>query len=205
MELFIFRHGQTVWNAAKKIQGSADIELTEEGRKMAKVTAEAIKDIHFDAVYSSPLKRAYETACILKGDRDITVNVDDRIREMGFGVLEGTGFENIQSSDRDPRYSVFFSRPELYERPENGESMEDICVRGGEFIEDLKKRHKDGERVMLVAHGAINKAMLKHIRGLEMKDFWYGELQKNCAAVIIRVNDNGFEVVEENKIFYGEN
>lgn len=75
-----------------KIQGWADIDLTEEGRQVAYDSAEGMKDIHFDAVYSSPLKRAHETACILKGDREIPVVVDERIKEIGFGVLEGAGF-----------------------------------------------------------------------------------------------------------------
>ena len=65
MELYIIRHGKTYWNEEKKIQGWADIELTEEGRKVAYDSEEGMRNIHFDAIYSSPLKRAYETACIL--------------------------------------------------------------------------------------------------------------------------------------------
>ena len=59
MELYIVRHGKTYWNNEKKIQGWADIELTESGRQVACDSAEGMKDIHFDAIYSSPLKRAY--------------------------------------------------------------------------------------------------------------------------------------------------
>lgn len=201
MELYIFRHGKTVWNAARRIQGSADIELTDEGREMAAQTSKAIKDIHFDAIYASPLKRAYETACILKGDRDLEVIRDDRIKELNFGVLEGTSFDNIQSSDCDKRFSVFFTRPELYERPPKGESLEELCARAADFIEDIRQKHHDDERIMIVAHGAVNKAMLKHIRGLEMKDLWYGQLQKNCAAAIVSMNEQGFKVIEESKTY----
>ena len=75
MELYIIRHGKTYWNNEKKIQGWADIELTESGRRVAYDSAEGMKDIHFDAIYSSPLKRAYETACILKGSRELPVVV----------------------------------------------------------------------------------------------------------------------------------
>ena len=66
-ELYIIRHGRTVWNAAGKIQGSADIELTEDGRMGAVLTGKAWEAVrlHFDAVYSSPLKRAYETALLV--------------------------------------------------------------------------------------------------------------------------------------------
>ena len=202
MELYIFRHGRTVWNAAYRIQGSADIDLTEEGIEMAKVTAEAIKDIHFDAIYTSPLKRAYETGCILRGDRNLEIIKDERIRELSFGVLEGTSVDNIKSPECDRRFSVFFSQPELYQRPEDGESLEELCERTGAFIEDIKKRHRDDERIMIVAHGAANKAMLKHIRGLEMKDFWYGKLQPNCGAAILRLDKNQYEIIDEARCFY---
>lgn len=202
MELYIFRHGRTVWNAAGKIQGSTDIELTEEGRQMAEETAKNIENIHFDAIYSSPLKRAYETACILKGNRQMEVVKDDRLRELNFGVLEGTSFMNIKEGGADGRYSVFFTRPELYERPEGGESLEELCERGHSFLEMIYETYPEDARIMIVAHGAMNKALLKNIRGLEMKDLWYGRLQQNCAATIVKLYKDGFEVVDESRIFY---
>ena len=89
MELYIVRHGKTEWNGKGRIQGWSDIELTDEGRAAARKTAEALKDLHIDAIYASPLKRAYETACILRGKREMPVIKDERIKEVGFGVLEG--------------------------------------------------------------------------------------------------------------------
>lgn len=202
MELYIFRHGQTVWNAAHKIQGSTDIELTEEGRHIAQVTAKAIKDIHFDAIYSSPLQRAYETACILKGDRTLRIVKDKRIRELCFGILEGTDFDNIKSPDCDPRFSVFFSHPEKYHRPPNGESLKELCDRTADFIEDIKDLYPNDARIMIVAHGAADKAIMKHIKGLEMKDFWSGGLLQNCGAVIVEVDGSDYHIKDENKVFY---
>lgn len=202
MELYIFRHGRTVWNAAGKIQGSTDIALTEEGRRMARETAKNIENIHFDAIYSSPLQRAYETACILKGIRQTEVIKDERLRELNFGALEGTSFMNIKEGGADDRYSVFFTRPELYERPEGGESLEELCERGRSFLEMLYATYPEDARVMIVAHGAMNKALLKNIRGLEMKDLWYGRLQQNCAATIVKLYKDCFEIVDESRIFY---
>lgn len=202
MELYIFRHGRTVWNAQRKIQGDTDIALAKEGIDMAKAVAEKIADIHFDAIYSSPLQRAYETACILRGSRALEVIKDDRLRELNFGVLEGTSFDNIQNSACDRRYSVFFTQPELYERPEGGESLEELTDRAADFLKDLKAKYHGDERIMIVAHGAMNKALLKNIRGLEMKDFWAGQLQHNCAATIVRIDGRHYEMIDENKVFY---
>ena len=64
MELYIVRHGTTSWNEQKKLQGSADIQLNEEGRKVAALTGEALKNVSFDKIYTSPLKRARQTAKI---------------------------------------------------------------------------------------------------------------------------------------------
>ena len=57
MEIYIVRHGETVWNEKKLLQGRTDIELNENGRKLARITGENLAGTHFDVVYSSPLKR----------------------------------------------------------------------------------------------------------------------------------------------------
>ena len=62
MELYIVRHGETLWNREKRLQGREDIELSENGRKVARLTGEALMDTRIDKIFSSPLKRAYETA-----------------------------------------------------------------------------------------------------------------------------------------------
>lgn len=89
MEIYILRHGQTVWNKSRLLQGSRDIELCEEGRAVARERCDQLKEVDFDVIYSSPLKRAYETACIIRGDRDIPIIKDDRLREINFGENEG--------------------------------------------------------------------------------------------------------------------
>ena len=65
MRLYMIRHGETEWNVKKRFQGQSDIPLNNEGRKIARITAEALADVPFTRVYTSPLKRAYETAIIL--------------------------------------------------------------------------------------------------------------------------------------------
>ena len=66
MELYIVRHGETLWNREKRLQGREDIELSENGRKVARLTGEALMDTRIDKIFSSPLKRAYETACLIR-------------------------------------------------------------------------------------------------------------------------------------------
>lgn len=203
MEIYIIRHGETVWNAKKLLQGSTDIELNEYGRALAGETGENLENVHFDKIYSSPLIRAYETACLIRGHRNIPIIRDERIRELCFGIHEGHNFKKLLEDESDP-FHYFFEHPELYRAPEQGETLEHICERGADFMKEvIEPQAKELERVMIVAHGAMNKALMCHVKQHGIADFWSGGLQKNCNVIIVRYDDNGYEVIDETKIFYG--
>ena len=82
MLLYIIRHGETAWNRNRKLQGSSDIPLTPEGEALAAKTAQSLAGIPFDFVFSSPLKRAFRTAELLRGGRDIPLVADGRLHEV---------------------------------------------------------------------------------------------------------------------------
>ena len=88
--LYIMRHGKTDWNAVHRLQGSEDIPLNEEGRQMARDARKKYGDLRFDICYCSPLQRAQETAEIFLEGSGTPILTDDRLREMGFGMYEGT-------------------------------------------------------------------------------------------------------------------
>lgn len=203
IELYIMRHGRTVWNAAGKIQGSTDIELTQEGRERALATGKVWEDmqLHFDAVYCSPLKRARDTAELVSAYTGLTICPDERLRELCFGVLEGESVEHINSTSFDPGHGSFFSHPECYERPDGGESLEELCVRAKSFLDTLFKKYTHNERILIVAHGAMNKALMRVLKKTQLKDFWAGKLQKNCGVTIVRANGEQCEIIEEGKVF----
>ena len=92
MKLYLIRHGETDWNKEFKIQGSSDIELNEYGRELAFITREGLRHIPFDIAYTSPLKRAKETAEIILGGRNIPLYEDKRVQESCFGSFEGAQF-----------------------------------------------------------------------------------------------------------------
>ena len=85
MKLYIIRHGETEWNVQKRLQGVSDTNLNEKGIEMAKQTAEALKEIPFACCFTSPLKRAKDTAMYILRDRQVPVYEDARIREISFG------------------------------------------------------------------------------------------------------------------------
>ena len=98
MLLYIIRHGETQWNVEGRLQGQSDTQLNENGIRLAKVTAEGMKDIPFDLGITSPLSRAKKTAQIILGNRKVPLYEDARIQELSFGSWEGLGCrkENYQ-------------------------------------------------------------------------------------------------------------
>ncbi|MCD8223194.1 MAG: histidine phosphatase family protein [Clostridiales bacterium] len=205
MEIYLVRHGETVWNTVKRLQGSTDIELDEAGREAAGRTGEKLEKVRFDRIYSSPLIRAYETACLLRGHRNIPIIRDERLREISFGVNEGRRAEEILA-DPDDAFRYFFTQPELYRAPAEGESLEAVCARMAEFMREvIETQAAETERVMIVAYGALNKAILCHVKQHDISHYWDGNLQKNCGIVILRLNESGYQVVDEQCVLYEEN
>ena len=202
MEIYIVRHGQTIWNASGLLQGSAEIELNEWGRELAGKTGMELEDVHFDKIYSSPLIRAYETACLIRGHRNIEIIRDERLCELCFGENEGKNFKELLK-DTSNDFHYFFDRPQLYKAPKGGESFEQISIRAKEFMEEIVEPQKNEfERIMIVGHGALNKAIMRHIRKNEISEYWSGGLQKNCSVSIVNLTDNGYHIIEEVKLFY---
>ena len=116
--LYIMRHGRTDWNDAYKLQGRTDIPLNDAGRRMAQEAAQRYREVSFDVCFCSPLIRARETAEIFLKGRDTPILFDDRLKEMCFGVCEGS--ENVFENRDTPVYTLF-KDPTHYVAPEGAE------------------------------------------------------------------------------------
>ena len=190
MKIYVVRHGETDWNTEMRLQGRTDIPLNAQGMEEAEKTSEALKSVPFSAVYVSPLHRARQTAEILKRDRRIPVYVDQRLIEMGFGIYEGKSSKNEKYlvPDKDFGYK-FREKPSLYVPPEGGESFEEVCERGTDFLKELAAdtRYQD-DCVLVVAHGASIRGLLSSLcMNGDIDQFWGGELLKNCSVTVLDV------------------
>lgn len=175
--LYIMRHGQTDWNKVHRLQGSTDIPLNDEGRRMALEAGEKYRDLHIDVCYCSPLKRAQETAELVLKGRDIPIITDDRLREMSFGVCEGE--ENVFEHPELPVYKLF-KDPVNYIPPENAESFEELYARTGQFMEAVVRPElSKGRDVLIVGHGAMNGSIIGRVRNTPLNKFW-DNLGGNC-------------------------
>ncbi len=202
MEIYIVRHGRTVWNKAGLIQGSSDVELLQEGIDMAIETGQGLVDVKFDAVYSSPLSRAVNTAQLIMAARDgeQNIQIDMRLSEMGFGVCEGEIY--VPPGEEGGMLEGFWDAPETYVAPEGGDTFAEVIERAASFIEYVEKNHSDEERILIVAHAAMNQALMSVLEGREIKDFWKYGKQLNCAVAIAQRTDGKWSIKERNRIYY---
>lgn len=207
MRLYLIRHGETDLNKNKILQGRSDFELNEYGRELARITGKALKDIKFDFVFTSPLKRAKDTAMLLISENQTSVMPvvyeEERIQEISFGDFEGKcyGKENFNMPDKT--FLNFFNEPENYNTPPNGESFEDILRRTGDFLRELISKEEYGEKTILLStHGCALKAILANVRNTPIPEFWGEGVHKNCAVSIVDVVDGVASVIEDGKLFY---
>ena len=199
MELYIVRHGKTDWNKECKFQGAQDIPLNEEGRAAAVKLAERLKDISFDEIFSSPLSRAYETACIIShGAQGVLKN--DLLKEISFGQGEGVPFDKWMDTD-DPR-KYFFEQPDKYVPPKGGETFTSGMERTAKFIhtvlEPYYKKNPDA-RILIVAHGAILAALMSCLENRDLKHFWGNGLKGNCEETIYTYDGKSWSLKSEQK------
>ncbi len=202
MEIYLVRHGETDWNSVHRLQGQSDVELNEKGRELAGITGRALEDTEFDVIYSSPLMRAFETANLIRGHRNIQIIRDDRLKELCFGDYEGGIVPELMANEADP-FHYFFSAPEKYRAPKGGESLEALCARTAAFMKETFEAHeKEYKRVMIVAHAACNASIRCHVRGWGLDHFWDGKFQKNCCVSRIELTDRRYEMPEECRVYY---
>lgn len=197
MELYLIRHGETIWNNAGRIQGHSDITLNDNGRELASLTGKALEDVHFDKIFSSPLVRAYETAKLIRGNHNTEIQITENLKEIGFGNLEGVNYSEQMNNPQSPIYT-FFKNPEAYIPSDGGETIEGLSLRAKEFLEnEIIPLEDTCSRILAVAHGAMNKAIMSYIRKLEVKDFWSGKFHNNCAVTIIDINNSNMTIIKE--------
>ena len=168
--IYITRHGETDWNKEYRIQGHQDIPLNDNGRKEAKNTKKKLKNIKFDYVFSSPLKRAYETAKIIAGDNII---VDDRLIERFNGKLEGCNnwdiLRNIPwNEERVIEYDV--------------EPLSKLQKRVYEFLDEIINNYKDKD-ILIVTHAGTAQQIRGYFEGTPPDNDYSKYRINNCEIV----------------------
>jgi probable phosphoglycerate mutase len=150
--LIAVRHGETAWNVETRIQGQLDVPLNAKGRWQAGRVGQALADEPIDAIYSSDLGRAWETAQAIALPHGLAVTADLRLRERAFGSFEGRTFREIEAEMPDQAMRWRTREPEF--APGDGENLLDLRTRVTHAVSEIAARHP-GQLVVLVAHGGV--------------------------------------------------
>jgi len=153
LNLYIVRHGQTVWNTERRFQGWLDSPLTAHGIECAQILKDKLAPLDFQVRISSPSPRAEKTMQLITSDEK-SYHLDPRLKEIRLGVWQGMTHEEIEVIY--PEYlEMFYNRPEKFLMPD-AESYFDVHTRVKSFIDELVSNYSetdDETNVLVVTHG----------------------------------------------------
>lgn len=167
----LVRHGETEWNAERRIQGQIDIDLNQTGRRQAVAAGRWLKRAGIVALYSSDLKRAWTTAQAIAAELGLSPTSVPEMRERRYGVFEGLTYDEAKAN-HPAGYAAFEGRNADYNF-ENGESLKAMFARVTGKLMEIAAAHP-GQNVAVVLHGGVLDVINRFVRGnpLEMpRDF----------------------------------
>lgn len=207
MKIYLVRHPETIANRDGIIYGWKDYPYSEKGQLMLENIPGYFKDIQVDEIYSSPIGRAEKLAAAISLVVNRDLKIDERLKEMNFGVLEGAFFDNLdekQTKILEEMYENF----ETFQVPE-GESCLLVQNRVKPFFEELLRGEKPGPRgkktekgeqprektVVVVAHAMLIQMVLVNFLGIDIKKAWNFKLKPGMIIKIKAHED--FASIEE--------
>lgn len=175
------------------MQGWNDSPLTDLGIKQAEWLRDRIQDEKIDAIYSSPSNRAFKTAEIVRGGREIEIIKHEGLREIGLGVWEGLNQEEIKALNEEQHYN-FWNAPHLYVPLSKGETFEDLTNRVAPILKDIVSAHPN-ENVLIVTHTMTLKAMMNSLHNKPTSTIWEPPFIKQTSLTVIDFEDDKFNVI----------
>ena len=196
MVLFYFlRHGETEWNVEGRFCGRTDVPLSDVGRRQARLLALRLKPLLPDTLYSSPLRRALETATLIGEVVGHEPVVDPRLTELNYGAWEGLSLEEIKRSG--PAIYKAWNRDPGSLAPPQGESGVQLVERVMPFLRDAAQRHP-GENVVVVCHKTVCRLLACHFMGVPLREYRQAVRVDNAALNVFELRDGIWHVVSLN-------
>ena len=177
VHIILVRHGETDWNTQQVFRGRVDVALNKVGLAQAEAVGVSLQDRAIDAIYSSPLSRALDTAHMLAEGRNIEVELEKGFTDIDFGKWQGLSHQKVKEEYND-LYDTWLTQPHLVTFPD-GESLKHVRRRSMEALEKVTKNNP-GKTLALVSHRVVLKVLMGAMLGLELSHFWYIR-QDTCA------------------------
>ena len=169
MQIVLVRHGATDWNLEHRCQGSSDRDLSDVGRRQAEQLGERLRQETIHGVYASDLRRARRTAEFISGHHKLPVIIEESIRELDHGHLEGLTFNEIKQN-----YGDFLTRwrsepAEL--RVPGGERLADVAERAWLGLNQIVARHDAADTIVVVSHNFPIVGIVCRITGTHLNQY----------------------------------
>jgi len=180
LKLILVRHGETIWNKEKKIQGITDIGLNEKGIEQAEKLAYSLQKERLDAIITSPLRRAYDTARAIGKYHDIPIKVEEDLQELNAGELEGLTWPEL---NRYPEFLAQWKLDNASVPMPNGESLVDVQNRVWPVIQRICEC---SQNALIVSHSFVIISILCKVQNLDLShsaNLRIGAASKTCVNI----------------------
>jgi probable phosphoglycerate mutase len=197
--IIAIRHGETAWNAARRLQGHMDIPLNDQGRAQAQATARALTDDGdanggvIAAVYASDLARAFDTGRVIAEAARAPITPVRGLRERSFGDWEGRSFADV-SVEFPAEAERWRKRDPQWSPPGAAENLIEFRARIEQAVQDIAARHL-GEQIVLVAHGGVLDVLYRLATGLEIQAARTWELGNAAINRLLWTPEGGLTLV----------
>ena len=200
-DILLVRHGETAWNREEVFRGVHDVPLNENGRRQARLAAEALKSRRIQAAYTSPLSRATETAGIVLAPHGIEARVHKGLLDFDYG--EWTGRKDADVAREWPaERAAWGARPHSVRAP-GGDTLAEVFDRAFGAMEEIARNHA-GEMVALFAHRVVNKLLILGALGLGLARFPF-IIQGNCCVNEFERTEKGYVIRTINDVAHIRN
>ena len=193
LKLYIVRHGETQWNVEKRFQGQTDSDLTEKGKEKVGKTGEELKNILFDAVYTSELGRAVKSAEIILSKNINKKNKLQKLSELNevyFGKWQGLSYDEIFEKYPEEANNYFYDMKKYCAKNIEAEELKDALDRFLKGMDKIVKNHKTGN-ILVVTHGTVLEMFINYVINKDTKDINERKLIGNGKYRIFNIDLKG--------------
>lgn len=166
--LYLIRHGQTVWNEMKKMQGLKNSDLTERGIEQATLLGEKLATEPIDLICTSPSIRAIKTSELVNQQLKVPVIKDDGFQEIDMGLWEGKTYAEIENK-YPKEWNLFWHDPLNFQAENNGETFAELNKRSANSLEEMIKS-LPGKHVAIVSHRITIKTMVSNLLDIPLTE-----------------------------------
>lgn len=189
--VILVRHGQTEWNRVERFRGRSDIELNETGRRQAQALARRLRGWDIDAIFSSPLKRALQTAQPIARACGLEIGALGGIADVDYGQWVGRSPDEV-AAEYPSLFQTWAEAPHLVEFP-GGESLAQVRARAWAAMEEVCTRHEE-QQIVLVSHVVVNRVLICAALNVDNSCFWK-VAQDNAAINILERDQAGHRLL----------